>query len=109
MVLTGLQKLLTLSLDRSPAADVVRGMAMTWVEALTAGKCWFETRDRPRFEAAFRTLALQARRWPAPAELLDCLPGGDERQISGPRERPVDPPYLRDAMAKVEREREQQS
>jgi hypothetical protein len=73
-ILTGLQKLYTLSLDRTPAADVLPGTARAWVEALTHGRAWDQQRDTPRLRAAFSRLLAEAERWPAPRELLTMLP-----------------------------------
>lgn len=73
-VATGLQKLSCLSLDRTSAAEMLAGTAQAWLEAITDGRAWDEGRDTERVVAAFRTLARTTRRWPAPAEFLDCLP-----------------------------------
>ena len=73
-VVTGLQKLACLSLDRTPAAEVLAGTAQAWMEAITDGRAWDERRDAERVQAAFRTLGRTVLRWPAPAEFLDALP-----------------------------------
>lgn len=71
---TGLQKLSCLSLDRTPAAEVLSGTAQAWVEAITDGRAWDRSRDAERVATAFRTLARTSRRWPSPADFLDALP-----------------------------------
>lgn len=71
---TGLQKLSCLSLDRTPAAEVLSGTAQAWMEAITDGRAWDWGRDAERVRIAFRTLARTARRWPAPSEFLEALP-----------------------------------
>lgn len=73
-VATGLQKLSCLSLDRTPAAEVLSGTAQAWLEAITDGRAWDRNRDTERVAAAFRTLARTSRRWPSPADFLDALP-----------------------------------
>jgi hypothetical protein len=70
-----LQKLILLSLDRSPALDVLtRGTLPAWVEAITEGRQFVEGRDEPRFKAAFRTLQGRCTSWPAPREFLEAMP-----------------------------------
>lgn len=71
---TGLQKLSCLSLDRTPAAEILSGTAQAWMEAITDGRAWDRNRDAERVATAFRTLARTARRWPAPADFLEALP-----------------------------------
>jgi hypothetical protein len=79
----GLQKLLCLSLDGQPSADVIAGTLLAWAEVLTAGRVFEQERDTPRFRAAFRTLASRARRWPAPVDFIEALP-----RIETPRHGP---------------------
>lgn len=71
---TGLQKLILLSLDRTPALDIMHGVVDAWVEAITAGRVFDETRDAPRFKTAFRALAQHCNAWPSPKEFLETLP-----------------------------------
>jgi len=73
-IATGFQKLVTLSLDRQPAAEVIPGTVMTWLEVITTGREFQPERDRDRFRKAFRTLAGRCTHWPAPREFLDALP-----------------------------------
>lgn len=73
-ILTGLQKLYTLSLDQTPSADTLPGTAMTWVEALTHGRNWEAERDTPRIREAFSRMVLNCTHWPKPRDLLDALP-----------------------------------
>jgi hypothetical protein len=81
-VLTGLQKLCPLSLDRTPAAEVLPGTALSWHEAITAGRDWDKTRDTPRIRAAFTTLANTRETWPAPKHFLDALPRVEQRSLA---------------------------
>ena len=73
-ILTGLQKLLCLSLDRTPALDSIEGTLAAWMEALTFGRAWDEQRDTPRIRQAFSTLMQNSDRWPSPSQFNDCLP-----------------------------------
>lgn len=73
-VLTGLQQLVCLGLDRQPAGELIPGTAQTWLRAITTGKTWDEQRDTLRFRAAFTALTQSRRTWPAPADFLDAIP-----------------------------------
>ena len=84
-ILTGFQKLLCLSLDRTPAGEVIPGTAQAWAEALTTGKQWDEARDVPRIRAAFVNLMRTARTWPSPAHFLEALPAATEFYQALPR------------------------
>lgn len=101
-ILTGLQKLLCLSLDRTPAAETLPGTAQAWLEAITDGKAWDANRDAARIAAAFRTLARTARRWPAPAEFLDVLPPVPPLSAIGYERKPASPEAIERARKQVE-------
>ena len=73
-ILTGIQKLSCLSLDRTPATEVLEGTARTWFESLTHNRQWDSERDAERVASAFMTLAARSKRWPCPAEFLESLP-----------------------------------
>lgn len=75
-----MQKLLPLSLESTPAAEVMAGTALAWHEVFVHGRNFEASRDRPRFREAFRTLAARQRRWPAPVDFLEALP-----RIEAPR------------------------
>lgn len=78
-VATGLQKLMTLSLESTPAADMIAATGMTWVEAISAGRAFDRQLDAPRIRAAFRILEGRCTRWPAPRELLEAMPARRQR------------------------------
>lgn len=80
-IATGLQKLYLLSLDRTPAAELLTGTAQAWLEAITEGRSWEPARDTPRLRAAFVTLASTRESWPAPKHFLDALPRAEQRQL----------------------------
>lgn len=97
-IATGLQKLSTLSLDRTPAAEILVGTAGTWLEVLTFDRVWDEARDAPRVRAAFITLARTREAWPAPKLLIEALPPSKQVALEAPREI-SDSPELRAVMA----------
>jgi len=70
----GLRKLVSLSLESPPSADLIGATLLTWAEAITRGREFVAERDAPRFRAAFCVLAERCRRWPAPADFLAALP-----------------------------------
>lgn len=100
-MLNGLQKMFCLSLDRTPAAEMLPGTAQTWLEAITDGKAWDEGRDADRIAAGFRTLARIARRWPAPAEFLDVVPPVADLPAIGYESKPVTPEQAAANIAKL--------
>lgn len=73
-ILNGLQRLACLSLDRTPAAEMLLGTAAAWAEGAMHGTEWERHRDTGRVRAAFTTLIRTSRRWPAPVEFLEALP-----------------------------------
>lgn len=84
---SGLQRLYTLSLPGSPAADVLAATADTWIAVLWPPGMWQCERDLPRFNEAFRLLAGKVDRWPPPSALRECLPPAPEVKALPP------PPY----------------
>ncbi len=61
---------------------MIAGTAAAWVEAITTGREFDERRDRPRFRAAFVTLAQTRESWPSPKHFLDALPRIEQQAIS---------------------------
>lgn len=100
-ILDGLSKLLCLSLERSPAADMIAGTAAAWVEAVTFGREWVESRDRPRFRAAFVTLANTREQWPAPKHFIEAMPAAPSPLALVRDRRPADPEVARKAVEKI--------
>ena len=100
-VLNGLQKLFCLSLDRTPAAEMLPGTAQAWLEAITDGKAWEQGRDADRIAAGFCTLARIARRWPAPAEFLDVLPPVADLPAIGYEAKPASPEVAREHAERI--------
>lgn len=75
VVISGLQRLLALSLVGSPRSDAARLTAQAWTEVLWESAArWDEARDTPRIAMAFKYLARTSVRWPAPVELIEALP-----------------------------------
>lgn len=69
----GLKALVSLRLDGTPAIDLLPTTRDVWIAALWPGRAWIEA-DRERLHRAFVTLARDAHRWPAPAELRARIP-----------------------------------
>lgn len=61
---------------------MIAGTAAAWVEAVTGGRKFEEARDRPRFRAAFVSLAQTREQWPAPRHFLDALPRVEQAAIA---------------------------
>ena len=73
--MTGFQILMTLGLDRQPAAEVlVDGTIPTWLNTLMHGRRFDEARDIQRIRDAFVILAGRCRAWPAPIDFIEALP-----------------------------------
>jgi hypothetical protein len=71
-IITGFQKLLCLSLDRTPASELLPGTVNAWTENL-ARLAWDEGRDRERVRLAF--VKLQGGSvWPRVPDFIAALP-----------------------------------
>ena len=68
-----MNRLLSLSLDRTPAAELLGETARTWADALWPGRAWYDT-DAERIAEGFRRMAGAIEQWPAPAVFLRHLP-----------------------------------
>lgn len=99
-IATGLQKLYLLSLDRTPAAELLTGTAQSWLEALTEGREWDEQRDTQRIREAFVTLARTREQWPAPRHFLDVLPHVQQQRL-GYEVKPASKEEAAAAMARI--------
>lgn len=73
-ILAGMQRLMCLSLDHTPAAEVIAGTAAAWREAMGDQRDWQMRRDTVGVREAFARLARSRTRWPAPANFLQALP-----------------------------------
>ena len=100
-ILDGLSKLLCLSLERSPAADMIAGTAAAWVEAITFGSHWDEARDRPRFREAFITLANTREQWPAPKHFIEAMPAAPAPLALVREHKPANPEVARKAVEQI--------
>lgn len=69
----GLKALVSLRLDGTPAIDLLPTTRDIWIAALWSGRKWIAA-DATRLHLAFVTLARDATRWPAPADLRARLP-----------------------------------
>lgn len=73
-ILAGMQRMLCLSLDRAPAAEMIEGTARAWLDAVADVRPWDYVRDRPCVREAFLRMQRTRTRWPAPADFLAALP-----------------------------------
>lgn len=98
LILRGLQRLLTLRLRNSPAAETIRGTAHVWVAAIaTRNIAWDHDLDAERVKRAFLNLCANCEQWPAPATFLANLPPRAETALKAlpqPHGRKV-PPEIR--------------
>lgn len=78
-IITGIQKLAVLGLERQPSAEVLPATVSVWLEVLDNGSHWDRDTDAPRIRAAFSTLARTATSWPSPQRMLEALPKKGER------------------------------
>lgn len=102
-IATGLQKLYLLSLDRTPAAELLAGTAQSWLEVLTTGRVWEQARDTKRIRQAFVTLATTRESWPAPRHFFDALPHVVVDLVAIEKEfRPAHPETVAKARAEME-------
>ena len=72
-IMFGLQKLLALQLERSPALETLDKTGLVWMEAIGHNRCLTDE-DAPRFREAFVLLAARCKSWPSPVALLEVLP-----------------------------------
>lgn len=70
----GLSKLVCLSLDHTPAMDMLEGTVSAWCSAITYRKVWTQA-DMPRFVEAFGYLLQNCSHWPSPQDFLQAMPG----------------------------------
>lgn len=81
-ILDGLSQLLCLSLDRTPAADMIAGTAMGWHRAVTDDRVWDQQLDTPRFRKAFTNLIKNRRQWPSPADFMEAMPPREQLALT---------------------------
>lgn len=96
----GFKRLMCLSLERTPAAEVIQLTVAVWQEALAEGREWDQALDAPRFRRAFATLCRTRRNWPLPQDFLDALP--PREQLALTKEFiPADPERVRRMMEEL--------
>ena len=74
VIAEGLQRLAAMRLPSHPQAAELELACAVWIDTLWYRRAWHQDPDAARLHRAFLALAGSARRWPAPAELLDHLP-----------------------------------
>jgi hypothetical protein len=97
LILDRMQRLMCLGLEGQPAAEVIKGTAEIWQEALG--------RYHPqRLALAFDAVESSATRWPTPANIIACLPTYFDptyERFGGPREPVVLIEHVHDPEAKA--------
>ncbi len=74
-VASGLQRIIVLALPGTPAAETITVTAQVWVEAFWDKSInWNQELDEERINGAFRCLAYQIDRFPAPVHVLAAMP-----------------------------------
>ena len=77
-IANGFIQLAALNLKGRPASKDLSAVAEVWYQLFSKSAAWQEKRDRQRFQAAFRVLALSSSEWPNPRDLLANLPPPQE-------------------------------
>lgn len=73
-IASGIQRLMVLGLEGTPAARTIDLTTVTWIDTLWPGRRWEARLDETRIQEAFRLLAVQSDRWPSPSQFLRRLP-----------------------------------
>ena len=74
VIAEGLQRLAAMHLVGTPTDAGLDLACAVWIDTLWYRRAWHQDPDAARLRRAFAALSGSARRWPAPAELLDHLP-----------------------------------
>jgi len=72
-VATGLQRLIAIGLQGTPASEVIGATAESWIAALWHSRQWQE-QQAPQLQQAFIRCCSQIERWPSPKQVLALLP-----------------------------------
>lgn len=80
IIVDGISRLYSLSLEGAPAADVLPITTSVWVATLWDAGAWDESLDSARMKAGFVRLERSLTRWPPPRKLLDELPPRPEQK-----------------------------
>ena len=78
----GMKRLLSLSLDRTPAAELLGQTTETWADALWPGRDWHES-DTARIAEAFRRMSDTCEQWPSPKVFRANLPARADTSLLG--------------------------
>ena len=75
-LVTGIQKLVALSLDGRPPADTIQATVLTWESVIfsTMKTAWDSKLDAGRIEKAFDKILPKVKRFPAPEEIIALMP-----------------------------------
>ncbi len=95
VIAAGLQRLAAMHLVGTPTDAGLDLACAVWIDTLWYRRDWHQDPDAARLRRAFAALSGSARRWPAPAELLDHLPARPQRPaLPKPDRTPVGQAHL---------------
>ncbi len=95
VIAEGLQRLAAMHLVGTPTDAGLDLACAVWIDTLWYRRAWQPDPDAARLRRAFAALSGSARRWPAPAELLDHLPAKPQPLALPPPDRtPVGQAHL---------------
>lgn len=95
VIAAGLQRLAVMRLHNHPQDAELELACAVWIDTLWYRRDWHQDPDAARLRQAFAALTGSARRWPAPAELLDHLPARPQRPaLPQPDRTPVGQAHL---------------
>ena len=104
LILNRLQRLVCLSLEGTPGDDVIEGTGAIWLERL-------EHFSPSRLKLAFDAVEIRSKRWPTPADIIECLPTYPHTweepppTPAAPVERQIAPDHEADARIEAARQR----
>lgn len=80
-IIEGLQTLLVLRLNGTPAVDTITAVAEVWIAVFNSQPIkWSEQQDADRIRQGFLKAAGTLKDWPAPSQVLNCLPARPKLQ-----------------------------
>ncbi|GAB6139896.1 hypothetical protein JCM14076_06250 [Methylosoma difficile] len=80
-IIEGLQTLLVLRLNGTPAVDTITAVAEVWIAVFNNQHIkWNQQQDADRIREGFLKAAGTLKDWPAPCQVLSCLPARPKAQ-----------------------------
>jgi hypothetical protein len=72
-IMTGFQRLVCLSLERTPAKETIAGTVRAWRDAMIERRSYDEARDAPLMREAFKRLSKNVESWPSPKKFIEHM------------------------------------